>query len=144
MAIWNRTPAHFRQPSGHRPRWDAALGELDPKRGDGMSRLAKGHDETVVLLHSSASSSAQWRSLTRALQPHRCVFAPDLPGYGRSEQRSGPGLPGLADAAAMIGTVLGGSAERIHLVGHSYGAAVALRFAADHPERLLSLTLIEP
>jgi pimeloyl-ACP methyl ester carboxylesterase len=32
----------------------------------------------------------------------------------------------------------------IHLIGHSYGAAVGLRFAVEQPERLLSLTLIEP
>jgi pimeloyl-ACP methyl ester carboxylesterase len=103
-----------------------------------------GCGETVLLLHSSASSSAQWRALTEVLQTHWHVLAPDLPGYGQTDRRPGLAAPGLAAEAALVDAMLGHSGERIHLVGHSYGAAAALRFAADRPQRLLSLTLIEP
>src|SRR5262245_10645766 len=103
-----------------------------------------GRGETVVLLHASASSGAQWRSLTEILQGRWRVLAPDLYGYGQSDQRPFPGSPGFADDAALADAVVADSGGPIHLVGHSYGAAVALRFAADRPERLLSLTLIEP
>jgi pimeloyl-ACP methyl ester carboxylesterase len=109
-----------------------------------VAYAATGAGETVLLLHSSASSSAQWRPLTEILQARWRVLAPDLYGYGQTDQRPGPASPGLADEAALADAVLAGSADRIHLVGHSYGGAVALRFAADLPERLLSLTLIEP
>src|SRR5262245_2835501 len=103
-----------------------------------------GSGETVLLLHSSASSSVQWRSLTEILAARWRVLAPDLYGYGQTDQRPGPGSTGFADEAGLAEAVLAHSAERIHLVGHSYGGAVALRFAVDWPERLLSLTLIEP
>ncbi len=112
--------------------------------GARVAYAAAGSGETVLLLHSSASSSAQWRSLTEILQARWRVLAPDLHGYGQTAQRPGPASPGLGDEAALAAAVLAESAEPIHLVGHSYGGAVALRFAADRPERLLSLTLIEP
>ncbi len=112
--------------------------------GARVAYAAAGAGETVLLLHSSASSSAQWRPLTEILQARWRVLAPDLHGYGQSDQRPGPASPGLAAAAALADAVLAESAGPIHLVGHSYGGAVALRLAADRPERLLSLTLIEP
>jgi len=102
-----------------------------------------GSGETALLLHSSASSSAQWRSLTGVLQGRWHVLAPDFYGYGQTGPQTGPASAGLADEAALADAVAQ-SAKRIHLVGHSYGAAVALRFAVERPERLLSLTLIEP
>jgi pimeloyl-ACP methyl ester carboxylesterase len=112
--------------------------------GARVAYAAAGSGETVLLLHSSAGSSAQWRPLTELLQSRWRVLAPDLHGYGESDRRPGPASPGLADGAALADAVLAGSAEPIHLVGHSYGGAVALRFAAERPERLRSLTLIEP
>ncbi len=112
--------------------------------GARVAYSAAGSGETVLLLHSSACSRAQWRALSEMLQTRYRVLAPDLYGYGETDQRPGPASPGLTDAAALVDAVLSGEAERIHLVGHSYGGAVALRCAADRPERLLSLTLIEP
>ena len=112
--------------------------------GSRVAYAEGGCGETVLLLHSSASTGAQWRSLMEILRPQWRVLVPDLYGYGETDRRPDPGLPGLADEVALVDAVLGESAERIHLVGHSYGAAAALRFAADRPQRLLSLTLIEP
>ena len=109
-----------------------------------VAYAAAGSGETVLLLHSSAGSSAQWRPLTEILQADWRVLAPDLYGYGQTDRRLGPGLPGLADEVALADAVLAKSAEPIHLVGHSYGAAAALRFAVERRQRLLSLTLIEP
>jgi pimeloyl-ACP methyl ester carboxylesterase len=103
-----------------------------------------GSGEAVLLLHSTASSSAQWRSLTEALQAGCHVLAPDLYGYGETDQWPGYSPFALADEAALVNAVLPPGHGPIHLVGHSYGGAVALRFAMQHPERLRSLTLIEP
>src|SRR5258706_12365012 len=100
-----------------------------------------GCGETVILLHASASSSAQWRSLTEALQGRWHVLAPDFHGYGQTDPRPEPALPGLGDDAALVDAILGQSTERFHLVGHSYGGAVALRVASDRPARLLTLPL---
>jgi len=115
--------------------------EIDGAR---IAYAAAGSGETVLLLHSSAGSSAQWRTLTETLQTRCRVLAPDLYGYGQSDPRPGRGLPGLADEVALADAVLAQTPGPVHLVGHSYGAAAALRFAVERPRRLLSLTLIEP
>ena len=113
-------------------------------KGARIAYAETGCGETVVLLHASASSSAQWRSLTELLQGRWRVVAPDFHGYGHTDPWPGPASPGLGDDATLVDAVLGRSTERFHLVGHSYGGAVALRVACDRPARLLSLTLIEP
>lgn len=68
----------------------------------------------------------------------------DLRGHGRSERP--PGGYRLDDA---VGDLMGlmdalDLAEPVHIVGHSYGASVALRAGLSHPGRVGSLTLIEP
>jgi pimeloyl-ACP methyl ester carboxylesterase len=67
----------------------------------------------------------------------------DLCGHGKQGSWHGDGPLGLAEEAAAIAAACP-EGERFHLVGHSYGGGVALRFASSFPERLRSLTLIEP
>jgi len=97
----------------------------------------------AVLLHGTASTGGQWKSLTAWLAPSHLVLAPDLPGYGTAkEQVSGAGDL-LADAAPAI-ALIEAQGEPAHLVGHSYGGAVALAIAMSRPELVRSLSLIEP
>ncbi len=113
----------------------------------GGTRIAcaeTGAGETVLLLHSSAGSGALWRSLTERLRTRCRVLAPDLYGYGDTDPWPGYRPLTLADEAALAAAVLPPACDSIHLVGHSYGGAVALRFALQWPGRLRSLTLIEP
>lgn len=100
--------------------------------------------QPVVLLHCSAGSGAQWDCLRAALAPRFRSETPDLIGYGASAPWRGPGPLTLSAEAARIATLIESLGERVHLIGHSYGGAVALRLALDRPERLRSLTLVEP
>ncbi len=106
--------------------------------------FAHSEAETVVLLHSSASSGAQWRSLCGLLQNDFEVLAPDLYGYGTSVDWPGRRPFTLADEADAVGRLLGNNDKPVHIVGHSYGGAVALKLALAPHIRLQSLTLIEP
>jgi pimeloyl-ACP methyl ester carboxylesterase len=105
---------------------------------------AAGHPKpTLVLLHASISSARQWDALATSLQDRFEVHAIDLHGHG---QRAAPpaGHPlSVHDDAALAREVLqraGGG----HVVGHSYGAAVALHLAASTPALVHSLALYEP
>jgi pimeloyl-ACP methyl ester carboxylesterase len=100
--------------------------------------------EPIVVLHCSGSSGAQWRALSARLATGYRVLAPDLIGYGEAAPWSGDGKFSLAREAAPIRSVLGRLNEPAHLVGHSYGGAVALHVARTRPELVRSLTLVEP
>lgn len=103
-----------------------------------------GSGSPVVLLHSSASSSAQWRDAMVELASDYRVLAPDFPGYGKSPRWKGIGARTLASDAETISTIASDCRKPVHLVGHSYGGAVALWYALRHPRAIKSLTLIEP
>lgn len=99
----------------------------------------------VVALHCSLGSGRQWARLIADLGGGHQMIAPDLSGYGRHTGR--PVLPvTLADEVAMLGEQLEHATGSIHLVGHSYGGAVALKMATTEPwaSRIRSLTLFEP
>ena len=101
-------------------------------------------DATVILLHCSASSSDQWRILSTQLADNFRVLAPDLYGCGGSDDWPGQGPLTLADEAEAATALMDYCGGPIHLVGHSYGGAVALKAALLAPKRFASLTLIEP
>lgn len=98
---------------------------------------------TVILLHSSASSARQWQSLAETLQPGFRVLAIDLHGHGARPGWAGATPLTLADEAALVRPLLE-EAGGAHLVGHSYGAAVALKAATLHPDLVHSLVAYEP
>lgn len=98
----------------------------------------------VVLLHGSASSGAQWRTLAERLAPCFRVIAPDLHGYGAGPAWRGRDAFRLAHETAAVLGQIERSGEPVHLVGHSYGGAVALDIARRHGALVRSLTLIEP
>jgi pimeloyl-ACP methyl ester carboxylesterase len=98
----------------------------------------------VVCVHSNASTSAQWRGLLDLLAPRFHVLAPDSYGAGRSPDWPSARVIGLHDEVAFIEPVLAAAGSPLALVGHSYGAAVALIAALTHPGRVRAMALYEP
>ena len=98
----------------------------------------------VVCLHSNASTSGQWRALMELLAPAFRVFAPDLYGAGKSPEWPSDRVISLRDEVALIEPVLAMAQPPLALVGHSYGAAVALIAALATPGRIRALALYEP
>ena len=103
-----------------------------------------GAGPTVVCLHASASSSGQWRALMERLAPRFRVLAVDLYGYGRTAPWPGDRPMDLDDQVALLGPVFQAAGDRFHLIGHSFGGAIALKAAFSNRDRLISLVLYEP
>ena len=98
----------------------------------------------VVCIHANASSSSQWRGLIDLLSPRHHVIAPDSYGSGKSPDWHSDRLISLRDEVALIEPVLVETRHPCVLVGHSYGAAVALIAALAHPAKVRALALYEP
>lgn len=98
----------------------------------------------VVCLHSSAASGRQWAALEPQLGGRYRVLAPDLAGYGGNDPWPANRELSLAGEAARLKPIIEAQDRPVHLVGHSYGAAVAVRLALDLPRRVRSLALYEP
>jgi len=113
---------------------------------DGIAFACKeyGHGEPVVALHCSASNGRQWRPLADGLGERFRIVAPDGFGYGESRPWHGFRPFRLTDEAAIVRALAAQSGDPVHLIGHSYGGGVALRAALEVPERIRTLTLIEP
>jgi pimeloyl-ACP methyl ester carboxylesterase len=103
-----------------------------------------GTGPTVVCIHASASSSAQWRPLMDRLAGRFRTLAVDLYGSGKSPRWPDDRALSLADEVALLAPVLAAAGDRFHVVGHSYGGAVALKAALADPDRLRSLVVYEP
>jgi pimeloyl-ACP methyl ester carboxylesterase len=103
-----------------------------------------GSRPAVVCIHAEAASSSQWRSLVARLSASHRVFAPDLPGVGRSPAWPADRRVTLRDEIDLLAPVFAAATGPVFLVGHSYGAAVALLAALAQPHRFLGLALYEP
>lgn len=95
----------------------------------------------VLLLHCSLAHSGAWDRVARRLSDRFHLVAPDMVGHGRGPE--GDRCRDYHDQATEQARALLPEAP-VHLVGHSFGATVALRLAEEDPGRIASLTLIEP
>ncbi|AMY68198.1 alpha/beta fold hydrolase [Frigidibacter mobilis] len=98
-------------------------------------------------IHCSLAHSGAWAPLMAVLDGRLTMTAFDLPGHGRSA----PWEPGLWGGADYIGAARATALELLRqaggpvdVIGHSFGALVALAAALEAPERVRTLTLIEP
>ena len=98
---------------------------------------------TLVFLHGNGAAKNQWNAQLDAFAKDHRVVAVDLPGMGASAPpaRGGYGVEEVAaDVWAGLATQPG---ERLVLVAHSYGGAVALTLAAAHPEAVEGVFLLD-
>jgi pimeloyl-ACP methyl ester carboxylesterase len=109
--------------------------------------ITMGQGTPVVLLHSSMSSKLQWYQLMRSLSKDHLAIAIDFYGFGATPLPGNPETFSLSDEITLVESLLEGvipGDEPFHIVGHSYGGAVGLRFSYKVREKIRSLTLFEP
>jgi pimeloyl-ACP methyl ester carboxylesterase len=102
-------------------------------------RRAPASDSEVLYLHSVPTSSDDWDALLELSGG----LAPDLPGFGRTS-KAGHLEYSLPAYALFVERFLDALAVgEVALVGHGWGAAIALLFAQRHPERVTRLAIID-
>jgi len=95
----------------------------------------------LLLLHSAwGDAEMSWSSVWEELSDSFMVIAPDLPGFGRSSQITGPSLPAIATRLKELLDAL--QVKRAAVAGNSFGAGVARQFAGDFPETTSRLMLV--
>ena len=100
-----------------------------------------GAGQAVVLVHGAMTSGASAWSKQRPLCERWALFVPSRRGFVPNPPEAASDFDVDADDIAALISELN---EPAHVVGHSYGGLVALLVAARHPDRVRSLTLIEP
>jgi pyruvate dehydrogenase E2 component (dihydrolipoamide acetyltransferase) len=99
----------------------------------------------VVFVHGYGGDKNSWLFVQEPISADRVTYALDLPGHGASSKDVGDGSVATL-ASSLVGFVNELGLSRVHLVGHSMGAAVATMAAADPgvAGKVASLTLISP
>jgi pimeloyl-ACP methyl ester carboxylesterase len=105
-----------------------------------------GAGSASVLVHGTLSWGTHCYAEQRPLARRFRLLIPDRRGFGASPDLDDPSWTSdyAVDAEDVIGLLGGGAGVGAHLVGHSYGAVVAMLAAATRPDLIRSLTLIEP
>ncbi|MFV0276840.1 MAG: alpha/beta fold hydrolase [Parahaliea sp.] len=95
----------------------------------------------VVLIHGFGGDKDNWTYYAPFLTEHYRLITPDLPGFGENDRSMGEDYSVTTQAARVRDFLDAIGVDRCHLGGNSMGGFIALQFALDYPERLLSLTL---
>lgn len=95
----------------------------------------------VLILHGSPGRGANFQDLGPELRSdHRRVYAPDLPGYGRSPMT--PDMSHRANAHMLFEFLDQVSVDRVHVVGWSSSGGIVLEMANIDPDRVASVTML--
>lgn len=99
----------------------------------------------VLFIHGNASSSTYWEEIMLELPAGFRGIAPDLRGYGDTEDKLIDATRGMGDWIDDLLALLDAlKVDRVHAVGHSMGGTIVLGLVAGAAERILSATLVNP
>lgn len=100
-------------------------------------------DMTMVLIHGFGGNKDNWISMIAEWNDRYHVIALDLPGHGESVSTKTLDYT-TTHQAQMLDTFLKAKElKHFHLIGHSMGGAIALRYVEHHPKNVSTLILID-
>jgi pimeloyl-ACP methyl ester carboxylesterase len=121
------------------------IGATVDANGIKTNYLEAGSGPDVILVHGSGpgvTAYANWRLVIPALAERFHVIAPDLVGFGFSERPSDVEYSVQTWADQVVGLMDSLGLQQASIIGNSFGGAIALRIATQHPERAGKLVLM--
>jgi non-heme chloroperoxidase len=113
-----------------------------------VTYLERGSGPTIILIHGSVSDYREWQKQIDPLALHYHVVAYSRRFHwpnarpGKDADASVASVDRQVDDLAALVRTLGSTPS--HIIGHSFGGAVALNFALRYPELVRTLVLVEP
>jgi pimeloyl-ACP methyl ester carboxylesterase len=103
----------------------------------------QGSGAPTLFLHGNPDSSLLWQGVISEVQSRLQCFAPDLPGFGRSELPAGSKFS-LEEMAQFIDDLISASkiSGPLNLVVHDFGGIYGLAWAVKHPQRVRRLAIM--
>ena len=105
--------------------------------------LEGGKGETVVLLHGFGGSKDDWPLFARHVKGFHLVI-PDIPGFGESSQVPADSYSFESQIGRIDRFMVVLKLDQFHLAGNSMGGAFTAAYGAKHPEKVLTLALLDP
>jgi len=130
---------------GYRYMTHRVEGDYFDSDGARLHYTVEGQGDPVILLHGFAvHADLNWRrpGLTEELAKHYRVIALDLRGHGLSDKPHDTAAYGdhmIEDIRLLMDHL---QIDKAHLIGYSLGGFITLKFAVDHPERLLTASVL--
>lgn len=100
-----------------------------------------GNGPTLVILHGLYGSSDNWTQIARMLSQRFKVITVDHRNHGASPHDPTHTYASMVTDLAWLFHEL--DIDKAHILGHSMGGKVAIAFAADYPEKVISLTVAD-
>jgi pimeloyl-ACP methyl ester carboxylesterase len=126
-------------------RWRSDLSPHEIALPDGtrIAYLEGGSGEPLVLVHGFGADKDNFTRIARFLTPHYRVIAPDVVGFGDSSHPADADYHYAAQAARLRTFVQALGLTRVHLGGNSMGGGIVMSYAAQHPQEVGSLWLLD-
>ncbi|MFC2013528.1 alpha/beta fold hydrolase, partial [Chloroflexota bacterium] len=100
-----------------------------------------GQGEPLVVIHGGGGGGGEWAQSMTELCKHYRIYIPDLPGFGHSQPMNGD--YGISEFVEFMEDFTGSiGLNCFHLVGHSIGGGIALRYAVKFPHKIGKLVLV--
>ena len=98
--------------------------------------------EAVVFVHGNPDAGSDWMPLMSRVAEVAMAVAPDLPGFGNADPRPDGDYTIYGYGRFLDGVISRLGIDRVHLVAHDFGGPFAAAWAADHPQKVASVTFI--
>jgi pimeloyl-ACP methyl ester carboxylesterase len=125
-------------------RYDSAVSKFISVDGARLHFVLKGAGKPIVLIHGNPGSCQDWTRVYGPLSAQHQVIAFDRPGHGHSERPNHQDITVEVQARMLRNALDQMQIEEPILVGHSWGAALALAYALEFPSALAGMVLLAP